>query len=290
MRKKSLAFTFGALVGGTFLFQGSASASTETIEVKSGDSLWGLARTHQVPVSELRSYNKLTSDTIYVGQKLSLPSSTNQVVSKPVVTPPQPQQPTSITTYKVKNGDSLWGISKQFDLSVTEVKTLNNMNSDVIYVNQELVVKGQGVPPTQSISPSPPPVSSPVTTFPTSLNVNTLLDHAKAVVGVPYQWGGSTTKGFDCSGFIYYVLSKQLPNEKRVNTVSYWNKSQSVSSPQPGDFVFFSTYASGPSHMGIYIGNGSFIHAGSSTGVTITKLDNSYWKSRYLGAKRYATN
>ncbi|WP_110112582.1 C40 family peptidase [Bacillus sp. CGMCC 1.16541] len=281
MNKKRMAVTFGALIGGTFLFQSSAAASTETIKVKSGDSLWGIARTYQVSVADLKSQNNLTSDTIYIGQQLVIPSSsTGNVVATPPPTPPIPQPvKAEPTTYVVKSGDSLWGISQRFSLSVQDIKALNLLRSDTIRVGQELTIKGGNE------SPRPTPVEN--TPTPNRVNVTTLIDDAKSLMGVPYQWGGSTPKGFDCSGFIYYVLNKQQPNAKRVNTASYWNASQPVTNLQPGDFVFFTTYAAGPSHMGIYVGNNSFIHAGSSTGVTITNLDNSYWKARYLGAKRY---
>src|SRR5690606_4904057 len=104
-------------------------------------------------------------------------------------------------------------------------------------------------------------------------------------IGVPYVWGGTTPKGFDCSGFIQYVFKKQNVNLPR--TVSQmWNAGKTVSKPQVGDIVFYETYKKGPSHAGIYIGNNKFIQAGTSTGVTITDMNNSYWKPRYLGAKR----
>jgi len=74
----------------------------------------------------------------------------------------------------------------------------------------------------------------------------------------------------------------------RLSTDGYYNRSFYVNKPQVGDLVFFSgTYRAGISHMGIYVGNNQFIHAGSSTGVTVTSLDNSYWKSHFEGFKRF---
>ncbi|PWA08396.1 endopeptidase SpoIID/LytB [Pueribacillus theae] len=118
-----------------------------------------------------------------------------------------------------------------------------------------------------------------------SFNVMNLVADASAYIGVPYVWGGTTPKGFDCSGFIQYVFKKQNVNLPR--TVSQmWNAGKDVSKPQVGDIVFYETYNKGPSHAGIYIGNNKFIQAGTSTGVTITDMNNSYWKPRYLGVKR----
>lgn len=119
-----------------------------------------------------------------------------------------------------------------------------------------------------------------------SITTNTdLIAAAKSLQGTPYLWGGTTRNGFDCSGYLMYVFKRTGINIPRTVT-DIWNYGSAVETKQPGDIVFFETYKKGPSHAGIYLGNNKFIHAGSSTGVTISDLDMSYWKTRYLGAKR----
>lgn len=108
---------------------------------------------------------------------------------------------------------------------------------------------------------------------------------AHSLIGTPYVWGGTSPSGFDCSGFIQYVYNTQDQTVPR--TVSdMWNFATPVDAPSVGDLVFFETYKAGPSHMGIYIGDGKFIHAGTSSGVDVAEMSNSYWEQRYLGAKR----
>lgn len=108
---------------------------------------------------------------------------------------------------------------------------------------------------------------------------------ARNVVGSPYQWGGTTPRGFDCSGFINYAFNQTGKSIPRT-VAGMWSAGSSVSNPQVGDIVFFSTVRSGPSHAGIYVGNNQFIHAGSSTGVTVSSMSTPYWSNSYLGAKR----
>lgn len=111
---------------------------------------------------------------------------------------------------------------------------------------------------------------------------------AYGLIGKPYVWGASGPKAFDCSGLVMYVFGKcgvSLPHY----TGSQFSMGSSVSQSdlRPGDAVFFNTYGS-VSHVGIYIGNGQFIHA-PSTGytVTISSLSDGYYSSRYAGARRY---
>jgi len=120
--------------------------------------------------------------------------------------------------------------------------------------------------------------------------VNTkVVDYAKKFLGVPYKWGASSGKAFDCSGFVIYIMSKFNVNLDRTASGQFSSGTKvGRDDLQPGDLVFFTTYKKGPSHVGIYIGDNKFIHASSGVDrVTITDLDTNYYKKRYLGARRY---
>lgn len=120
------------------------------------------------------------------------------------------------------------------------------------------------------------------------IKVDKVLQTAKSFQGVPYVWGGVSPSGFDCSGFTHYTLLKNGIVVQRTAKAQY-NEGTWVSKSQlkPGDLVFFSTYAPGPTHVGIYLGAGKFIHASSGAGkVTISDLNGSYYAQRYIGARR----
>ncbi|HWR43228.1 C40 family peptidase [Sporomusa sp.] len=111
---------------------------------------------------------------------------------------------------------------------------------------------------------------------------------AQKYLGVPYVWGGSGEGGFDCSGFIHYVYGRYNISLPRVADEQYdTGRRIPLSDIEPGDLVFYSTYAPGPSHVGIYVGNGQFIHASSGAGeVTLTAMSKPYYQARFLGAFR----
>ncbi|PFJ17394.1 peptidase M24 [Bacillus cereus] len=112
---------------------------------------------------------------------------------------------------------------------------------------------------------------------------SSLLAYAKSMQDVPYVWGGTSANGVDCSGYIYHVFNKFGHNISRQSVAGYWSSLPQTSNPQPGDLIYFqNTYKAGPSHIGIYLGGGSFIQAGDN-GVAIASLSNSYWKSHFLG-------
>lgn len=123
--------------------------------------------------------------------------------------------------------------------------------------------------------------------FSRRLNTNGMLSFAKRFIGVPYLWGGNSPDGFDCSGFTQYVFRASGISLPRTADVQF-----QVGIPvrydqlKPGDLVFFSTYEPGPSHNGIYLGDGIFISATSSRGIAIDRMGSPYWNSRYVGARR----
>lgn len=116
-----------------------------------------------------------------------------------------------------------------------------------------------------------------------------IISEAQKYLGTPYVWGGTTPQGFDCSGYVQYVMMKcgiSIPRTtlQQVEVGSYISKNDL----QPGDLVFLqNTYRDGVSHVGIYIGNNQMIHASSSKGVTISNLLTSYYLQHYHSARTF---
>ncbi len=121
-----------------------------------------------------------------------------------------------------------------------------------------------------------------------AIKIDLMIQTAKSCLGVPYVWGGTTTAGFDCSGFTQYVTAQNGLTIPRTAALQYQvGAAVFKSNLQPGDFVFFTTYKAGASHVGIYLGNGQFIHASSGAGkIIISQLSNAYYTQHYIGARR----
>lgn len=116
---------------------------------------------------------------------------------------------------------------------------------------------------------------------------NRLYTQYKNWKGVRYRMGGLSKRGIDCSGFVYRTFRSQLGINIPRSTELQSSAGQTINKNnlQAGDLVFFRT-ATKVRHVGIYIENNKFLHASSSKGVIISKLDNVYWKSKYWMSKR----
>lgn len=114
---------------------------------------------------------------------------------------------------------------------------------------------------------------------------------AEQFLGAPYVWAGSSPSGFDCSGFVSYVFKNFGYTVNRTAASMYTNGvAVDKSELQIGDAVFFASSSESIGHVGIYIGDGEFIHSSSGCGyVTISGLDESYYSRMYVGARRIAS-
>ena len=124
-------------------------------------------------------------------------------------------------------------------------------------------------------------------TYATSTLAEDIIAHSYSYLGTPYRYGGTSYSGIDCSGFtmkVFGAFGISLPHG--ATSQYYMCRGVTTEERAPGDLVFFATGGSGIGHVGIYLGNGQFIHASTSSGVIISSLYESYYARTYLYAAR----
>ncbi|MCJ0535646.1 LysM peptidoglycan-binding domain-containing protein [Enterococcus cecorum] len=251
--------------------QTPTNQTSDTIyTVKSGDSLWAIANKHGLSVSQLKSINHLTSDIIYPGQKLNTKTkvSSQDTVSSSTTKPAPSQVSTTSSntststskTYTVASGDSLWAIANKHGLSVSQLKNMNGLTSDIIYPGKQLLVSQ-----TSNSSATVNLISLNTTNTNSSsnnLNRAAIVAEANKHIGKPYAWGAKGPDSFDCSGYTRYVFLQVTGRDIGSNTVAQEKAGTiiSVDQAKAGDLYFWGSQGSSY-HVAIALGNGSYIYA-----------------------------
>lgn len=129
---------------------------------------------------------------------------------------------------------------------------------------------------------------------PASDRLQNMLIHAISLIGVKYKFSGSSAQsGFDCSGFVRHVFAESVALELPRSSYAMGRVGLKVNTDdlRPGDLVFYNTLHRAFSHVGIYLGEGRFVHAPSrGKSVEIVDMSDSYWRKRFNGARRLVTD
>ena len=131
------------------------SVNYTTYKVSSGDSLYLIAKKYNTSIASIKSLNNMTTEMIYVGQQLKVPTATATPAPAPTPAP-------AASTYTVVSGDNLWTLSRKFNTTIDDLKKTNNLTSDMLYIGQVLTIPSGTTTPAEPVSPAPP-VVTPIT-------------------------------------------------------------------------------------------------------------------------------
>jgi cell wall-associated NlpC family hydrolase len=287
----------------------TAAFAAKTHKVKKNETLASLAKKYHVPLNDLKEANNLLNSNVNPGDILVVPPRGSSKSAVSVSTKD------STAAYKVKKGDTIARVSKKTGVSVVELKRLNGLAKGKLKPGQILAlydndaevkpVKRTDVKPSlryadllsekeyeQSLADllDQDSVNLHAQKAPDfkSDSVKLLKTKAFGFLGTRYRFGGSSRNGLDCSAFVQKVFNEMevsLPRTAREQ----FERGEIVTrgDMQKGDLVFFRTYASFPSHVGIYLGGNRMIHASSrDRRVVISSVDTPYYRARFIGAKR----
>ncbi|HBA88444.1 MAG TPA: peptidoglycan endopeptidase [Geobacter sp.] len=290
----------------------SLALAAKTHRVKKHETITSLAKKYHVTVEELKAANNLVGNTVKPKTLLVIPPRS--------VAESKGQGASAASVYKVKKSETLSRIAKKTGVSVAELKRLNGLSGSRVKAGKVLVLKEsapdepkvkvsrklqlrhsdlfnekdyeQSLQELAALEPEQQVDLSKNTELKVSKvdNLKELKKSAYGFLGTRYRFGGSSRSGIDCSSFVQHVfrdLEVALPRTAREQFEV--GNAVAPGDLQKGDLIFFATYASYPSHVGIYLGNNRMIHASSrDRRVVISSLNTSYYRARFLGAKRIA--
>ena len=306
--KKSILTIIAATFLITITYSLSFSAAV-THKVKSGENLYSIAKKYQVPVDKLKSQNNLKTNKLSVGQQITIKSdSTAATGTTKTTTKTKPAtktrkeakntQPAEVVIteddgefieYKTKKGDTIDKIAAKFNIDIEDILEANNMTDNKFKPGKAILI--------------PKIIEDKDDEFITLANKTTkpwksndekymLVKVAKSFMGAPYRYGGESVRGLDCSAYvkkIYDIFDVSLPRSAREQ----FNVGEKITKDDLaiGDLVFFKTkrYIKYPTHVGIYIGEGHFIHSSSGhnkLGVKIDSLSSDFYGRTFIGAVR----
>ncbi len=281
-----------------------------TYKIMRGDSLSLIAQRFGVSLETLERANIVKDGVIYEGDIIGIPLQRSKIAS----------------FYTVSEGDTLSSIALSYGTNADSIKKLNRMRDDTVFASRKILVHrsrknnsrfvvfkvadgdtpgeisrafGVDLKDIERFNASNPDWRQPGShvVLDTYLyryarqTQDSIIETARSYLGSPYKYGGNSTEtGIDCSAYVKKVFSFFDVNLPRtVRTIHKYAKGNwiEVNSLEKGDLVFFETDRPFPSHIGIYIDKGNFIHASSARGeVVISNLDEPYYAKTYIGAKR----
>jgi len=291
----------------------SVVLASKTHSVKKNDSLYSLSKKYHVSVRDIKAANNLVNRRLKPGDRLVIPSG---AVSDS--TDRSSNHKIKGNSYKVRKGDTLPQIAKRTGISVADLKRINGIQGKRVKPGKVLALRDSS--PAEEVAARPEKkytarnpeffsqseyertiqeLTDGDTEKPFELGGSTeiatdatkqLKKSAFSFLGTRYRFGGNSRSGMDCSSFVQHVFRELDINLPRTAREQYGTGAPVTSYDlQKGDLVFFRTYASYPSHVGIYLGENKMIHASSrDRKVVISSMDTPYYRSRFIGAKRFA--
>lgn len=290
--------------------------ASKTHVARKSESLHSIARKYHVTVDELKSVNNLTGPHISQGARLIIPSHAVTQGKKAKVAE-------KAQAYKVAKGDTLPRIAKKTGIKMAELRRLNGLKGNKVKPGQVLALHdaapvadeaprlatvanrleliNRDLLNEQELSDSLAELTDIEVDRPVDLakkledngsEITKLKKSAYSFLGARYRFGGNSRNALDCSSFVQQVFREQKVSLPRTAREQFYVGTEVVRGDlRKGDLVFFQTYASFPSHVGIYLGNRKMIHASSRDHrVVISTMDTPYYISRFLGARRIGSS